>query len=100
MSTSMLTWINLYISFFFTSRRLHTRFALVTGVQTCAPPIFQPQKANYALALSKYFLYDMHTILKSLLLVFGYLLTNSAVASDVRLTSIIESPVQDRKSVV
>ncbi|MCQ9617306.1 M23 family metallopeptidase [Paenalcaligenes niemegkensis] len=53
----------------------------------------QPQKANHALALSKYFLYDMHTILKSLLLVFGYLLTNSAVASEVRLTSIIESPV-------
>ncbi len=35
----------------------------------------------------------MHTILKSLLLVFGYLLTNSAMASEVRLTSIIESPV-------
>src|SRR3546814_4311094 len=26
--------------FFFTSRRRHTRFALVTGVQTCALPIF------------------------------------------------------------
>src|SRR3546814_17445689 len=28
-------------SFFFSSRRRHTRCALVTGVQTCALPIFQ-----------------------------------------------------------
>src|SRR3546814_8871518 len=31
--------------FFFSSRRRHTRCALVTGVQTCALPIFQPNKA-------------------------------------------------------
>src|SRR3546814_6704568 len=29
-----------YVSFFFASRRRHTRCALVTGVQTCALPIF------------------------------------------------------------
>src|SRR3546814_9750149 len=29
--------------FFFSSRRRHTRCALVTGVQTCALPIYQPQ---------------------------------------------------------
>src|SRR3546814_4679335 len=29
------------MSFFFASRRRHTRCALVTGVQTCALPIFQ-----------------------------------------------------------
>src|SRR3546814_10605611 len=29
-----------YIIFFFSSRRRHTRCALVTGVQTCALPIF------------------------------------------------------------
>src|SRR3546814_3345056 len=29
-------------SFFFSSRRRHTRCALVTGVQTCALPIFYP----------------------------------------------------------
>src|SRR3546814_18198432 len=28
--------------FFFSSRRRHTRCALVTGVQTCALPIFMP----------------------------------------------------------
>src|SRR3546814_7325091 len=28
-------------SFFFSSRRRHTRCALVTGVQTCALPIFE-----------------------------------------------------------
>src|SRR3546814_11534614 len=30
------------LSFFFSSRRLHTRCALVTGVQTCALPIYMP----------------------------------------------------------
>src|SRR3546814_4138450 len=29
------------VSFFFSSRRRHTRCALVTGVQTCALPIYQ-----------------------------------------------------------
>src|SRR3546814_20520298 len=29
-----------YLCFFFSSRRRHTRCALVTGVQTCALPIF------------------------------------------------------------
>src|SRR3546814_7009644 len=30
------------VSFFFSSRRRHTRCALVTGVQTCALPIYGP----------------------------------------------------------
>src|SRR3546814_6608982 len=30
------------LKFFFSSRRRHTRCALVTGVQTCALPIFLP----------------------------------------------------------
>src|SRR3546814_7709271 len=39
----MLTWCELFFYlyvFFFSSRRRHTRCALVTGVQTCALPIF------------------------------------------------------------
>src|SRR3546814_18658765 len=36
------------VIFFFSSRRRHTIFALVTGVQTCALPIFDPETANYA----------------------------------------------------
>src|SRR3546814_7800276 len=32
--------------FFFSSRRRHTRCALVTGVQTCALPILQTNKAK------------------------------------------------------
>src|SRR3546814_2528713 len=32
------------VYFFFSSRRRHTRCALVTGVQTCALPIFQAQQ--------------------------------------------------------
>src|SRR3546814_2773518 len=34
--------------FFFSSRRRHTRCALVTGVQTCALPIFMPAKGDHA----------------------------------------------------
>src|SRR3546814_9957388 len=37
----------LCVLFFFSSRRRHTRCALVTGVQTCALPIF-PAFASYA----------------------------------------------------
>src|SRR3546814_2053509 len=32
--------------FFFSSRRRHTRCALVTGVQTCALPIYRIQRAD------------------------------------------------------
>src|SRR3546814_9147661 len=32
-------WFDVFILFFFSSRRRHTRCALVTGVQTCALPI-------------------------------------------------------------
>src|SRR3546814_4115298 len=33
--------VSYFICFFFSSRRRHTRCALVTGVQTCALPIFR-----------------------------------------------------------
>src|SRR3546814_8598876 len=36
------------ISFFFSSRRRHTRCALVTGVQTCALPIWPEQSGHVA----------------------------------------------------
>src|SRR3546814_1987428 len=35
----LLTWFVCSVFFFFSSRRRHTRCALVTGVQTCALPI-------------------------------------------------------------
>src|SRR3546814_4542169 len=35
------------IIFFFSSRRRHTRCALVTGVQTCALPIYNSLTLNY-----------------------------------------------------
>src|SRR3546814_2558151 len=38
--------IYLVTYFFFSSRRRHTRCALVTGVQTCALPIFLPLRAD------------------------------------------------------
>src|SRR3546814_3998799 len=45
----MVCWHGLIICtivFFFSSRRRHTRCALVTGVQTCALPIFETDKAT------------------------------------------------------
>src|SRR3546814_4125593 len=38
----MVSFWYLLLVFFFSSRRRHTRCALVTGVQTCALPIFLP----------------------------------------------------------
>src|SRR3546814_10755724 len=40
-----------FFSFFFSSRRRHTRCALVTGVQTCALPIFPSTPASSAAAM-------------------------------------------------
>src|SRR3546814_13671905 len=39
----------MFMFFFFSSRRRHTRCALVTGVQTCALPILQPGKMVFEL---------------------------------------------------
>src|SRR3546814_14418742 len=36
----------MFVIFFFSSRRRHTRCALVTGVQTCALPIYTPLKTR------------------------------------------------------
>src|SRR3546814_9684316 len=37
----------LFVFFFFSSRRRHTRCALVTGVQTCALPIYPISMGRY-----------------------------------------------------
>src|SRR3546814_7032898 len=39
------------VCFFFSSRRRHTRCALVTGVQTCALPIYSLEGGQAGLAL-------------------------------------------------
>src|SRR3546814_10359190 len=39
-----------FVCFFFSSRRRHTRCALVTGVQTCALPISEAQRLGRILA--------------------------------------------------
>src|SRR3546814_1611411 len=41
------TWLFCFCFFFFSSRRRHTRCALVTGVQTCALPILQPPPQRF-----------------------------------------------------
>src|SRR3546814_8392551 len=39
------------VFFFLSSRRRHTRCAVVTGVQTCALPISPPYQRGYAMAM-------------------------------------------------
>src|SRR3546814_7281981 len=46
---SVLCGFHLVLLFFFSSRRRHTICALVTGVQTCALPIFELVDLNAAL---------------------------------------------------
>src|SRR3546814_2058396 len=45
--------------FFFSSRRRHTRCALVTGVQTCALPIYYTSVPNILKVLNPLFLDDL-----------------------------------------
>src|SRR3546814_796359 len=51
-------------SFFFSSRRRHTRCALVTGVQTCALPIYGVTQANGTDAVSPSTLFQAASIAK------------------------------------
>src|SRR3546814_2415012 len=48
---SICNFLNLMFVFFFSSRRRHTRCALVTGVQTCALPISRQALDHYAQAM-------------------------------------------------
>src|SRR3546814_9480468 len=59
------------IVFFFSSRRRHTRCALVTGVQTCALPIYMavaidPTSGTQSPALGQYFMVVMTLIFLAL----------------------------------
>src|SRR3546814_9016615 len=56
----MFCWVLLFVLFFFSSRRRHTRCALVTGVQTCALPIYRE------LSLAREFLSSQSRGLESL----------------------------------
>src|SRR3546814_1105361 len=49
----------LFLVFFFSSRRRHTRCALVTGVQTCALPIFTAAVVGVILNLAVFFAYHV-----------------------------------------
>src|SRR3546814_12309991 len=50
----MIVFSSAFVVFFFSSRRRHTRCALVTGVQTCALPLFHaPQCVSEAVPLCR-----------------------------------------------
>src|SRR3546814_17057573 len=99
-----MTMIDVIVFFFFTSRRRHTRCALVTGVQTCALPISQRlQIAREFVAASCNRPHESHRLTGtctqlshgSIQQVSG---KNVLVAGDGRHGSMLEHPV-DRKSV-
>src|SRR3546814_9767857 len=46
---SCICFFCVFLDFFFSSRRRHTRCALVTGVQTCALPIFSERLGGAAI---------------------------------------------------
>src|SRR3546814_3865599 len=50
--TLFIALVSFAVFFFFSGRRRHTSWALVTGVQTCALPIFGPETAAGADAIS------------------------------------------------
>src|SRR3546814_12308766 len=45
-ASAMMYLVCVILAFFFSSRRRHTRCALVTGVQTCALPIYRQDEAE------------------------------------------------------
>src|SRR3546814_12233899 len=54
LKTSYLLCLQLMLPFFFSSRRRHTRSALVTGVQTCALPIYENTSTTQKLPITTY----------------------------------------------
>src|SRR3546814_7382267 len=54
MSLCLISCIVVCVLFFFSSRRRHTRCALVTGVQTCALPISWAVPRELALIIAGY----------------------------------------------
>src|SRR3546814_6634690 len=58
--------------FFFSSRRRHTRCALVTGVQTCALPIYTPETSITYIAI-------VGAVLSSLVVPFDWVTPHSAL---------------------
>src|SRR3546814_9527503 len=91
---------NLFFVFFFSSRRRHTRCALVTGVQTCALPICtngtnRPALAHSAVDLADCPAHDKgwaldrakHQERPEMLILYSHLVTDDHL-----------SPDQDRKS--
>src|SRR3546814_4294761 len=45
---------SVYVWFFFSSRRRHTKCALVTGVQTCALPIYRENGTDHQLPCARW----------------------------------------------
>src|SRR3546814_5172972 len=91
--------------FFFSSRRRHTRCALVTGVQTCALPIFEPWKHEKSIADGPAILEYLNRIVDERHIRERIRLDSKVVGADwdsaaARWTVTMEDSQGDRKSVV
>src|SRR3546814_3479150 len=58
-SSFVFSMVLFHLYFFFSSRRRHTRCALVTGVQTCALPI---SRAPVSIPPKRNFSFDLHVL--------------------------------------
>src|SRR3546814_4495291 len=71
-----------FTSFFFSSRRRHTRCALVTGVQTCALPIYRMKEGELPEGLPEIELLSEQDMPIASVLNKAALVKNAAVARD------------------
>src|SRR3546814_4388974 len=91
---------NWYGMFFFSSRRRHTSCALVTGVQTCALPIFRDDLNIELLGQQAGSTGIERTHVRSPRLIRYALLPSRWMALRTRLSSLSRRSWDDRKSVV
>src|SRR3546814_2288607 len=100
----MFCFVWFFVLFFFSSRRRHTRCALVTGVQTCALPILRPDlevvlfRGNVATRLRKL---EEGEADATLLAAAGLdRLGQIDIGVPIPVGIMLPAPAQDRKSVV
>src|SRR3546814_6430602 len=88
-----------FICFFFSSRRRHSRCASVTGVQTCALPISDPE--NHSVGYGGYPDRDGHVTLDAIIMdEDGRVGAVAALEDVVHAHSVARGVMEDRKSVV
>src|SRR3546814_959433 len=91
-----ISWFYSFMLFFFSSRRRHTRCALVTGVQTCALPISQERgiSVSFVQIDAPYFVKADRTRVKQVLI---NLLSNAIKYNRPEGTVVVECRSEERR---